>query len=294
VLEWLKDATANIPVNPAHVAAAFVVLPAIVLFSNLPYNDRHRFFVAHDYVDNINASVESGGMVLTTDWQAYSPSLYVREIEGQRRDLVFIDTNLLRRTWYFSYMQKAYPDTVARSGSKVSAFWEDLRAWARDPAAYERSQTLNQRINARFQEMVLSIMTEQLKTGRPLYVTLDLADPNGGKEPGLVRGLLEKYDLVPQGLVFRLVEKGSTAVLSPPPINTRGLGDGTMKYDDDDVVKRSVIPTYVSMLSNNGLYLQSKGMNDRAVPYFQQALALDPAFESAKNGLAASQAAIAK
>jgi hypothetical protein len=265
-------------------AAVALAVPVIALATNYSYSDRHRFFVAHDYVENIYSSVEPGGMVLTTDWQLYSPSLYVREIEGERKDLTFLDLNLLRRSWYFAYLDKAYPAVMARSRDKVAPFRDELRAWDRDPAAYDRSPMLNQRINTRFQEMLMSLVNEHLKTA-PLYVTLDIADGSRDQQ-GLMKALKEKYDIVPQGLVFRLVERGSGTVFPQPDIVTRGLNDGTMKYDEDDVVRKNVIPAYTGMLTNAGYYLMSKGMEDRAAAKFQQALAIDPTFEAAKKALA--------
>jgi hypothetical protein len=288
---WLMGLVKETPtslITPAHVAAALFVLPIIAFASNLPYNNRHRFYAARDYVSNIYGSVEPGGMVLTTDWQVYSPSLYVREIEGQRKDIVFIDTNLLRRSWYYGYLDKAYPEAMARSRAEVEAFRQELRAWDRDPAAYERSPTLNQRINKRFQDMLVSLVTEQLKAA-PLYITSELAEPAAAKEFEAIKQARERYDIVPQGLVFRLVERGSTAVVMPPEIEIRGLNDGTVRYDSDDIVRLSVIPVYTRMLANTGLYLVTKGVNDRAERYFRQALAIDPTSELAKSGLAASQ-----
>src|SRR5204862_3845578 len=133
---------------------------------------------------------------------------------------------------------------MARSRGKVSPFLEDLRAWDRDPAAYERNATLKQRINTRFQEMLLSFVTEYLKTGA-LYITPELTDPDENADLGLVKMLQQKYELVPQGIVYRLVEKGSSPLLTPPQINIRGLNDGTLKFDDDDVAKRLLIPAYL-------------------------------------------------
>jgi len=280
--------------TPGRAAAALLVVPVIALASNLAYNDRHRYFIAHDYVENSLAAVEPRGMLLTSDWQVYSPSLYTREIEGLRKDVTFLDVNLLRRSWYYGYLDQAYPQVMARSRGKIDPFLEDLRAWDRDPAAYERNATLKQRINTRFQEMLLSFVTEYLKTGA-LYITPELTDPNENADLGLVKMLQQKYELVPQGIVFRLVEKGSAAgLIAPPEIKIRGLGDGTLKFEDDDVAKRVLIPAYLTMLTNTGIYLGTKGEHGRAGSYFQQALAIDPTFDAAKKGLAASQAAMQK
>ncbi len=180
-----------------------------------------------------------------------------------------------------------------RSRDKINVFLEDLRAWDRSPESYEKSAALNQRINLRFHDMLLSIVRNQLETA-PVYLTWDLVDPNGGQDLGLAKALGGKYQLIPQGLVFQVTDKPMSANLSEPRIIDRGLNDGTLRFDDDDVVKRSVIPAYLNMLLNDGLFLASTGNHERAVERFKQALAIDSTNKPAKNALAASQNALQK
>jgi hypothetical protein len=80
----------------------------------------------------------------------------------------------------------------------------------------------------------------------------------------------------------------------PPQISVRGLNDGTRKFDNDDVVKRVLIPAYLYTLTNTGIYLGTNGEQNRAASFFQLALAIDPSFDTAKKGLAASQGAMQK
>jgi len=275
--------------TPPRAAVILVIVPIIAFASNFAFNDRSRHFIAHDYVDNIFKSMEPRGMLLTSDWQMYSPSLYVREIEGRRKDTIVLDVNLLRRSWYFGYLDQVYPQMTEISRGKIDSFLEDLRAWDRDPESYEKSATLNQRINSRFHEMLFALVTNQLNANGPVYLTRELADPKGGQDLGLTRALGEKYELVPQGLVFRVIDKTAAPNFSQPQILTRGLNDGTLKFDEDDVVRRSVIPTYLNMLLNDGLFLASRGEQGRAIECFRQALTINPSFEPAKNALAASK-----
>lgn len=283
VFRWAVTRPLGWQIAAIGVAAA---VPIAALISNLPFNDRHDYYIAEDYVDNINASVEQGGMVLTADWQAYAPSFYTREIAGRRRDVIFIDVNLLRRSWYFAYLEQAYPEMMERSKGAIEAYRTELRSWDRDPAAYERPGP-NQRINQRFQQMVVSIIEEQLKT-KPLYYTYEMAGQGFFEEVPLPAAIREKYEVVPQGLVFRVVEKGSSELYAAPSIKTRGLNDGTLRFDEDDVVRRVVIPAYTVMLTNTGVYYGTKGRTAAAADKFRQALALDPAYEPAKKGLAAA------
>jgi hypothetical protein len=104
-------------------AIAVVLLVSIgALASNFSYDNRSRYFIAHDYVDNMLSTIEPGGMLLTRDWQVYSPMLYVREIERRRDDTVVIDVNQLRRSWYFDYLDRAFPATIEQARDKVDAF----------------------------------------------------------------------------------------------------------------------------------------------------------------------------
>jgi len=50
----------------------------------------------------------------------------------------------------------------ALGADKVDAFLEDLRNWEHDAKIYDQDNTLNQRINTRYNEMILAFCQEQL------------------------------------------------------------------------------------------------------------------------------------
>jgi tetratricopeptide (TPR) repeat protein len=68
-------------------------------------------------------------------------------------------------------------------------------------------------------------------------------------------------------------------------LETRGLNDGTLRFETNDVVSIKVLPAYTTMLVNRGRYLASFNRHERAISAFQQALALDPRLEVARQGL---------
>jgi tetratricopeptide (TPR) repeat protein len=257
------------------------------MLSNYAVSDRSRYFIARDYVENVLRSVEPGGMVLTGDWQLYSPSLYVRDIVGERKDTTIIDVRLLRRSWYFNYLDQAYPQLAGASRGEINTFLEDLSGFDRDPDIYEKNVAMNTRINERFETLISSLITNHLRSGN-VYVTLELA-AGGGQEPGLKKALGDKYELIPEGIVFRISEKTEPKDLKVPTLELRGLNDGTVKFGEDDVAKRTVIPIYVNMLTNTGSYLASRGQYQRAIELFNQALEIEPTFEPAKRSLAAAR-----
>ncbi len=273
--------------------AALLIVPLISLLSSLPYNNRSRYFIARDYVDNILSTVESRGMLLTIDWQVYSPMLYTLEIEKRRPDVISIDLNQLRRSWYFDHLNQAYPELMEKTRDKVDAFLEDLRHWEHDPGIYERDVTLNQRINTRFNEMILAFTAAQLQVA-PVYITQELVVGGDGNYRDLTKAFETAYQFVPQGLVFELVPTREFREPSDPKLVTRGLADGSIKFEKDDVVSIKVLPVYLSMLVNRGRYLAVFGRHERAIQAFSQALELDPDYSVAQRLRDQSELALRK
>jgi tetratricopeptide (TPR) repeat protein len=280
-------------ITVAVLVTAIAVAPVVALASNISYNNRSRYYIAQDYVENILSTIEPGGMLLTSDWQVYSPMLYMREIEHHRKDVITIDINQLRRSWYFDYLNQTYPQMMEASRDKVEAFLADLKHWERDPEIYDRDITLNQRINTGFYDMILAFVTNHVGSA-PVYTTLDVAVNFEGQNSDLTKSLTKSYDFVPQGLVFQLMSKGEPHAAVEAQLNTRGLADGSLRFADDDVVKLKVLPVYARMLTAGGRYLADQGRHEQAIEAYKQALALDPDFKRAQQFLNESTNALRK
>ncbi|MEK6303403.1 MAG: DUF2723 domain-containing protein [Acidobacteriota bacterium] len=296
--DWLRGPFARLgrlSLGARAVIASVVLLlaPAVALFGNLSFNNRSRYFVAQDYVENILNAIKPGGMLLTRDWQVYSPMLYVNGIERRRTDVVAIDINQLRRSWYFDYLRRAYPATVEESRDKVEAFLEDLTHWDQDPDLYQRDVALNQRINSRFYDMIQSFVINHLRRA-PVYITQDIALNRESADAELTKWLSQYYQFVPQGLVFQVTGKGESVELADLRLVTRGLWDGTLRFEPDDVVKVKVTPVYIGMMYNRGRYLAALGMHEQAIEAFRNALEIEPGFSAAQKSLSESQSALRK
>ena len=278
------------PVGKFSVGVATIVLLvcATTLAANWPFNNRRQYFIAHDYAENLLSTIAPNGLLLTLDWQVVSPMFYAQEIERLRSDVKVLDINLLRRSWYFDYLKHAYPGLMERSREKIDAFVENLKEWERDPAAFARSTALTQRISATFLEMIQAMVTNESRVS-PVYVTNDLlsSDSVNGE---LTRWLNQKYQLVPEGLVFNLADGQGFHDSPDVHLQTRGLADGTLQFAKGDPVNVKVLPVYANMLINRGRYLALFGQHERAIAAFEQALALNPNLALARQGLAESTA----
>jgi Protein of unknown function (DUF2723) len=275
------------------VAAMAVLFTSATAFAaNWPFNNRRHYFIAHDYVENLFSTIEPNGLLLTQDWQVAAPMFYEQEVEQRRTDVKVIDINLLRRSWYFDYLKRAHPGLVEWSRDKIDAYVEDLKEWERDPGAFAQSQPLTQKISVAFLEMVRSIVTNEIRFA-PVYITNDLLVSNQ-TNGYLTQWIPQTYQLIPEGLVFYLASDQSFHDSPDPHLQTRGLADGTVRFEKDDVLNLKVLRTYTSMLVNRGRYLALFNQHERAIVAFKEALALNPGLAAAQEGLAQSEAKVQK
>jgi hypothetical protein len=279
----------------ASMGAPYIVGVIVIVFTlatafgaNWPFNDRRHYFIANDYVENLFSTIAPDGLLLTQDWQVVSPMFYAQEIEQRRRDVKVIDINLLRRSWYFDYLQHAHPALVDRSRDKIDPYVELLRLWERDPGAFDRNQDLTRKISMAFLELIQSLVRNEIKVA-PVYITSDVLSADKTNSY-LTQWIPQTYQLVPQGLVFNLANDQSFHDPAELHLQTRGLADGTLRFADDDVVKLKVLPVYARMLTNRGRYLAAFNQQERAILAFKEALAFDPNLVVAQEGIAESTA----
>jgi len=279
--------------KPYAAAATAIVLASVTAFAaNWPFNNRRHYFIADDYVKNLFSTIAPNGLLLTQDWQVASPMLYAQGIEQRRPDVKVVDINLLRRSWYFDYLTHAHPDLMQRAREKIDPYFELLKQWEQDPGAFAWNQELTQRISMAFLDMIQSIVRNEIEVA-PVYITNDVlvANQTNGY---LTRWIPQSYQLVPQGLVFNLATDQSFHESPDPHLQMRGLTDGTVRYEKDDVINAKVLPAYTRMLTNRGRYLAVFDRYERAIIAFKEALALDPNLPEAQQGLAESTAKLRK
>jgi tetratricopeptide (TPR) repeat protein len=290
---FLRYALARPVLSRRPLAAALLValiLPALSLAGNWTYNNRRHYWIAQDYVENILGAIEPNGLLLNQDWQVQSPMLYTREIEQRRRDVKVLDLNLMNHSWYIDYLRAAYPDLIQRSRDKVDAFITQLVLWERDPALFQNNPARLRLIDFTFKEMCQAFVTNELKVA-PVYITADLLERTPQNKE-VTEWLTKNYQLVPRGLVFRLFGDRDFHAPGEPFLQTRGLADGTLSFENDDVVRLKVLPVYTGMLVNRGRYLAAANLHRDAIDAYRQALKLDPDLAVAQQELAKSLKAV--
>ena len=101
---------------------ALLVLVAVPMIVNYRRAGGQGNYIAEDFGRNYLKSAPPNAIVLTTNWDIYSPVFYLRQVEGLRPDVCIIDKELLRRSWYFQNLDKEYPWLIERSKPEIDRY----------------------------------------------------------------------------------------------------------------------------------------------------------------------------
>lgn len=244
--------------------AGTLALPLLAIGLHFRTVDRHGFYLARRYVTDTLRTVGPGGLLLTGDWQLYSPWLYYRHVEGFRPDALVVDFNLLRRSWYLrQYLPRHYPALMTACREEAETFGHEL-----DRFEQGRPYDPN-RIQTAFTGL-LNAMIRHVQPGAGAALTLPV-------EAGVGTG----FTWIPEGLVMRLAP-ASPVPAAATPADFPGLDtSGLPAIDDcrDEVARAKVLPAYAIMLANRGRYLTLQGRVEEALACFGEALRIHPGFD---------------
>lgn len=149
----------------------YAILPAGILIMLANYNAcslRHNTF-ANDFSRAHVEHLPRHSLVICTFWDIYSPTLYLQHVERSRTDLVIIDKELLRRTWYLRYLESAYPLFYENVRPAIDAYMPEL-------TKFEYGKPYNpQVIQARFIYMLKAFIQTHLNTHN-VYIAIPYPD----------------------------------------------------------------------------------------------------------------------
>jgi len=172
------------------LATISLLLPLIAIAINFQHNNKRNETLVVDYTKTMVEPLEPNALVLSAQWDYFCSAFwYLQRFEGLRHDVVMIEKELLRRTWYVRAVQRQYPEIAEKCRNEMEAFLEDLEQ-------FESGKPYNQiRIQTRWIAM-LNALIEKNMNERPVYLTTDVLQT----EPEVATA----YKKVPQGFALRV------------------------------------------------------------------------------------------
>jgi hypothetical protein len=232
------------------MAAAF---PLLAFGLNFRTNNHSKDYLVLDYTRNLVDNLEPNALIISAQWDYFCSAFwYLQRVEGYRRDVVLVEKELLRRTWYGPQLRRWYPETIGRSEREFALFQQDLEL-------FEAGKRYNAtRIQTRFIQLLNSFVERNIGD-RPVYVTADVLQA----EPGFATA----YGKLPQGLAFRLVRPAS----SLPKLKSTFDFDRFLhsRTDPKDEMQIGIFKTAAAGVELAARYSQQTGDLDQASRFRQ-------------------------
>jgi hypothetical protein len=227
------------------LATISLLLPLIAIAINFNHNNKRYETLVVDYTKTMVEPLEPNALVLSAQWDYFCSAFwYLQRFEGLRPDVVMIEKELLRRTWYVRAVQRQYPEITEKCRSEMEAFLEDLEQ-------FESGKPYNQvRIQTRWIAM-LNALIEKNMNERPVYLTTDVLQT----EPEVATA----YKKVPQGFALRV----STQDTLLPMGDFRQLAS-FLSATPRTHLEEGILQTTSVQLSNAARYIQTQGNHAEA------------------------------
>lgn len=166
----------------------FIVLPIAVIIPIVNY----RSCTLRDNTFGLDFSrvhleqIPEKSLLLCSYWDIVSPTIYLQKVKGIRRDLVIIDKELLRRTWYIKYVKEEYPDLYQRVEDVVESYLVELNKFEYDRPYDPKT------IQLRFIRMLESFIDAKIPEG--VYLAVPHTDHD-------LLQATSHYNRIPRGFV---------------------------------------------------------------------------------------------
>jgi hypothetical protein len=187
---------------PYFTAGVLLAAGLYMIAVNRNFADRSDYRYVETQSTLLLDCMEPRAILLTANWDFYSPLLYRKFAESVRTDVTAIDVELLRRSWYYDFIAESDPNLFANIEEKVQLFLPQVRRFERDEQ-FDRS-----RIEDAYQSIITAIASVP---NRPVYIDLSAQFRDS-----------EMFSRIPAGPVYRLVRQDEA--YTPKPFSRMSLG----------------------------------------------------------------------
>ena len=225
---------------------SYIVLPLVIIIVLLNYRTctlRGNSF-GMDFGRAHLEELPEKSLLLCTFWDIYSPIIYLKKVKNIRQDLIVIDKELLRRTWYIKYLQDEYPEFYKGISTEVDNYLIEL-------LKFEYGEPYNPEvIQLKFITMLEAFISSKLEQG--VYFATPFPDRDLDQTH-------PQYLRIPKGMVFELILDATE--YHPFDFSMLNIKKPNLVNDERMVHNITVVRR---MVNNNILYLNAAGMTEPA------------------------------
>jgi len=212
--------------------------------------DQSKNFLVEDYTKTILTNLPPHSIVLSYQWDYFvAASYYFQHVKKVRSDIIVLDKELFRRSWYFPQLEKMYPSLMQKSQREAELFLKELYKFEHDlPYQFEV-------IEGRYTELLESFVEKNIDS-LPVYVT-----------PEVETQYTSGYLRVPEVYLYKLVKDTGYVEVQFPTVYFR-------KFDGKDKYSVNIQQLAVQALQRRGMYERYYGRDSLAQRYFSKSAEL--------------------
>ncbi len=199
-------------------------------------------------------SLPENSIVFSYQWDyLISPAYYFQYVEKERKDVVFIDKELLRRSWYYNQLQHNYPFLLRSLSKEVNGFLEALKP-------FERNEKFNAGLLENYYRQIMTGLIKTNLQNHPYYIAPEVVD-NEYRKGELI--IPEGYTLAPDLFMYKVIKTGE--------YHEAPLPDFKIRFPDVDNKYTAMLKNIISgMLLRRALYELQYNKPNRAAKYVKK------------------------
>lgn len=227
---------------------AFLSLPVLNLVGNWRENDRSHDLAVSAYVRMVTELAEPNALILSSQWDFWCSAFWYKQlVEGVRPDIVLVEQELLRRTWYPEQLRRWYPQAMSCCPEAFQVYEQQLEL-------FESGRPYDAATLQRAYEGVLNALIDAHIQSRPVYLTPDVLV----REPAIAAS----YVKLPEGPLLRLSRSPDTLSARLATLPWEELVEW-LRYRDSEL-DRALRETLLRSLTASSLYATHKGQQELA------------------------------
>ena len=242
--------------NHNNLVLGIVSLIFIIIFASFNFRkvDQSNTNIFRDYAKSLINSTEKKSIILSYQWDFFiSASYYFQNVEGFRKDVVIIDKELLRRSWYFNQLRRNYPEILSGLENEMKMFLDALKP-------FERSENYNsQLLESLYRQIMTKLITANIDKFS-VYLAPEMVDNEMQKGEF---ALPPDCYLVPDLFLFKVVKTKEYIPANEPVFNIQipERRNYYVNFIEDKIG---------SMLARRAIYEMQFGKKDRAKVYINK------------------------
>ncbi len=252
--------TAFIIRNNLKLIYVIALIPVFEFFLNFKNCDHSQDRMVAEYTKNVLASMEPNAILISAQWDYFvGPFMYEQIVEHKRSDVVIVEKELMRRTWYPLQFELQYPQIYSSAKNEFETYKTILDDFE------EKRPYNNIEIQARYVNVFKKIITENINS-HPIYMTMDVYATE--------KDMFKDFYVAPHGLVLQVFPKDTVVAVSVDYLDLKYLLKNRNKYDG---ILPKNLPLLISdNLTNNGIYAYKNNQKEKAIQILSLALEFNP------------------